>query len=235
MNEILRFLEAIEVWIYAILGLVGLFYLRKFLLALSEWRGAVFGLERDNAQHRLSEATSVLALMLLIGVGEFLLVSFVAPTFPGVNSLPTPTLDVLSTATATLAAGQGSSAEGTPAPTSVGTPVVAGDGCVAGQLNFTVPKPGDNVSGKVVLKGVITVPDFGYYKYEYTPVDQETWVTIAAGNNVTQTPEPDGSDLGEWDTSAITPGDYLLRLVVTDHQGTNLPACIIPIRIAPAQ
>src|SRR5512133_464921 len=119
MEEILRFLKTNEVWIYILLGLVGLWYLRKLLLALSEWRGALFGLEKDNAQRKLSEAMSVLILLALMGAGEFLLVSFVSPTFPGIAALPTPTLDILATPTVTLAPqgtlpGPGTS-EGTPA------------------------------------------------------------------------------------------------------------------------
>ncbi len=104
MNEIIRLLKTYEVWIYLLLGLVGLFYGRKFFVALQEWRGTIFGLERENASRRLSEATSVLVLVALMAAGEFLMVSFVSPIFPGVQVLSTPTLDILTTPTITLAA-----------------------------------------------------------------------------------------------------------------------------------
>ena len=45
-----------------------------------------------------------------------------------------------------------------------------------------------------------------------------------------RTPVPNNS-LGQWDTSILTPGDYQLRLVVTNTQGQSLPPCIIPLRI----
>ena len=39
MEELLRFLRAYEVWVYVILGVGGLLYLRKFGLAWQELRG----------------------------------------------------------------------------------------------------------------------------------------------------------------------------------------------------
>ncbi|NOH04264.1 MAG: hypothetical protein HND47_20955 [Chloroflexi bacterium] len=41
--------------------------------------------------------------------------------------------------------------------------------------------------------------------------------------------------LGRWDTTALTPGDYQLRLVVVDNQGTLLSPCIVPVRVVPLQ
>ena len=83
MEEALRFFRAFELWIYLLLGLGGLFYLRRFILAWQELRGAVFGLERESAQARLNQAASVLVLLLTMAVTEFFLVSFVAPSMPG--------------------------------------------------------------------------------------------------------------------------------------------------------
>jgi hypothetical protein len=40
--------------------------------------------------------------------------------------------------------------------------------------------------------------------------------------------------LGQWDTTSVPPGDYQLRLVVTDNQGQALPACVISVRVLPA-
>jgi hypothetical protein len=238
MNELLRFLKTYEVWIYILLGFVGLIYLRKLFLALEEWRGALFGLEKDNAQRRLSEAMSILILLALMGASEFFLVSFISPTFPGIAVLPTPTLDLLATPTVTLAAsGTGLSLVAAP----LSTPSVAGlnqtqapNGCKAGQIEFLFPdKPGAEIKGAVILKGTVNVPDFGFYKYEFTTPGNQSWTTIAAGNkNVTA---ENGGELGPWDTSQLTPGDYILRLVVTDHQGNQLPECQMPVRVsAPA-
>jgi hypothetical protein len=99
-------------------------------------------------------------------------------------------------------------------------------GCIPGELIITSPIPGEEVKGKVDIAGTVNIPDFGFYKYEVAPRGSETWATIAAD---TQTKRD--SSLGIWDTSALTPGDYQLRVVVTDNQGKSLPPCIIPIRV----
>jgi hypothetical protein len=241
MNELLRFLKTNEVWIYVLLGLVGLWYLRKLLVALAEWRGALFGLEKDNAQRQLSAAMSVLILLALMGASEFLLVSFISPTFPGIDLLPTPTLDLLATPTVTLSPALLSSEVGKPTenqstPTLSLTPVVtqtlAKSGCIPGQLEFIYPdKPGTELKGAVTLKGTVSVADFGYYKYEFAPPGSNNWTPIAAGQNVVNAST--GNELGPpWETSQMTPGDYLLRLVVTDHEGKSLPECEIQIRVS---
>jgi hypothetical protein len=249
MEEILRFLKTNEVWIYILLGVVGLWYLRKLLIALAEWRGALFGLEKDNAQRRLSEAMSVLILLALMGAGEFLLVSFISPTFPGISVLPTATLDILATPTvtlpppgATLPVGTGSpqdvalapAATATIAPASAATDNQSKSGCVKDQLEFLFPdKPGADLKGVVVLKGTVNVQDFGFYKYEFTTPGSNDWTTIAAGEQVVTAASNPPNQLGTWDTSQLTPGDYLLRLVVTDHEGNKLPDCQIAVHVSP--
>ena len=47
MEEAISFFRAFELWIYLLLGLGGLYYLRKFILAWQELQGASFGLERE--------------------------------------------------------------------------------------------------------------------------------------------------------------------------------------------
>jgi hypothetical protein len=74
--------------------------------------------------------------------------------------------------------------------------------------------------------GTANIPNFGFYKYEFAPIGSGIWGTIVAKN----IPIQDGN-LGSWDTSAIAAGDYQLRLVVSDNQGNDLPACVIPVRI----
>ncbi len=260
MAELLKYLTAYEVWIYIVLGAVGLIYLRKFVVALQEWQGAMFGLEKNIAQRKLSAALSLVILLLLLAGGEFAVVSFVAPSYASLAALPTPTLDLLLTPTVTVPgelAGQGT---GTGTPSATEAIVSSESHCQPGKLEFTYPKAGDELSttlGVIVLTGSVTIPEnFGYYKYEYARVDGQAspgaldWVTIQAsdakrcpgkecqtetqvsGKTETQVPN---NDLGPWDLSQLSPGDYLLRLVATDNEGTALPACQIQLRIsAPA-
>ena len=106
------------------------------------------------------------------------------------------------------------------------TPTIQAAGCIPGQIDITTPKPGDTLKGSIELVGTAAIPNFGFYKYEFAPLGSENWNAIVANNKVVQ----DGK-LVTWDTSAITPGDYQLRLVVSDNQGINFPVCIIPVRI----
>jgi hypothetical protein len=229
MNEIFRFLKANEVWIYVLLGLVGLISLRKFILALREWQGTIFGLERDNAQRRLNESASVLIILILIGAGEFLFNSFVFSTIPDVQVLATETLTVLTTPTVTLQVASGLkpteqlSVSFTQAP-AANLPT---NGCVTGKFEFTFPKPTDEVSGIVEIKGSVNLPNLGFYKYEYTQPGSKTWITIAAGNG-----NKVNEIIGNWDTSQLLPGDYLLHLVAFDNKGQQLPPCETLVKIA---
>ena len=78
MDYVIRFLAEFEVPIYLVLGIVALVYLRRVLAALEEKRGAIFGLEREAAQRKVVAATSVLILVGLLTVGEFIVATFLA-------------------------------------------------------------------------------------------------------------------------------------------------------------
>lgn len=225
MVEILGFLTRYEIWIYILAGGITIVYARKAILALEERRAAVFGLERDNANRQLTSAGSLMGLMLLLGLAEFVLVTFVSPFVPQAKPLATPTMDLLATPTITLPAGAAAIA-GTP-----GTPVPKkSNGCIPGQLEFTNVEPGQEFSGTIKLEGTTNVPGFGFYKYEYGQPGQENWVTIAAGNEIKTKAE-----IGTWNISQLPQGDYELRLVVVNQQNESLPACIVPIRIVPGK
>ena len=181
-----------------------------------------------------------MALLALIALAEFVLVTFVSPAIPGVLLLPTPTMRVLGTPGAgeETPIASGSNLGTLPA---AATLVSQPSSCIPGQLEFTEPPPGSQVKGKVTLKGTVRVVNFGFYKYEFAqPGSPPNWMTIQAGDfqrcstdeciNPAATDVP-SDQLGEWDTSSLVPGDYLLRLVVTDNQGQTMPACEISIRV----
>jgi hypothetical protein len=220
MGDLVRFFVDYEVWIYALLGLLGGIYIRKLLLNWQEWRSAIFGLEREGAQSRLLMAVTVLVLLLVTAGAEFFVVSFVAPAYPMTSMMPTPTIDLVATPTATLP-------PGTVAELVV--PTVSADisaGCVPDVLEWTSPVAGEQISGTIELKGTVNVLNLGFYKYEFTALGQENWQIIAAGN-VKKVNEL----LGVWNTGERAPGDYLLRLVVTDNENNALAPCIIPVQV----
>lgn len=228
MEEALGFFRAIEVWVYLFLGLVALYFIRKFLLAWQELRDAGFGLERENAQGRLNFAAIVLVLLLAMAISEFVMVSFIAPSMPGVEALPSPTLDLLATATTTLpASAPGALETMTPAATS-SLPDLAGqeNGCIPGQVEITSPQTGSEISGAVIITGTANIPNFGFYKLEMKRVEETSWLTILAGNEVAT-----NATLGSWNASLLSPGDHQLGLVLTDNQGQILPACIVQVRV----
>lgn len=226
MAEVFHFLETYETWIYIILGAGVLFYIRPLVMAYREWHASSFSMEREKAQRRFSFSLTLVGLLFFIGVIVFSLTSFVAPVFPHEQVLLTPTLDILATPTATLAAVNGTpAADTTPVVQVTSTP--RSDGCVTGQVEWTFPKSGEEIGGSVELKGTVKVTNLGFYKYEYSQPGVENWITIAAGNEAKED-QPLG---GVWNTAQLIPGDYLLRLLVTDNNNQAFPACVISIRV----
>lgn len=225
MADLLKFLDTYEVLIYLVLAIGGMLSFRWAYRSWREWRIAVYSLEREFSFRRLARSALISFMIVFFFCSEFLVASFVIPGLPADFFLSTPTLDLISTPTGTLSAdfltqfaNQGQRQK----------PGAAG--CTPGQIELTFPEPGDEIKGVIELTGTVNIPNFGFYKYEVAPNGSDTWATIAAGRTVVV----DGS-LGRWDTTALTPGDYQLRLVVIDNQGTGLPACVVPVQVIPNQ
>lgn len=228
MSELYRFLATYEGLIYILLALGGLFAFRWLWKSWREWRDSVFGLEREFALRRMSQATAVSLLILALFFGELFLASFVAPALPSTDLLATPTMDILNQA-------QGSLSGNPPAALAsvtqtANTSADSTNGCVPEKIFLTSPEPGDDVSGTVKLIGTVNVENFGFYKYEVSPQGADTWATISAGTD----PVKNG-EVGLWDTSSLTPGDYQLRLLVTDNQGQAYPPCVISVQVSAPQ
>ncbi|MFL7813968.1 MAG: hypothetical protein ACK2TT_06155 [Anaerolineales bacterium] len=225
MNEILLFLKDLEYLVYIILGALAVWQLRNFILAWDELRSAAFGLEMESAQTRLNRAAALLVVLLFLGTAEFGLVTFIIPAMPDLNPLPTPTIDLLATPTATLAlepTEAGESLQQTPIP---GTAVVQA-GCIPDEVFISYPQANDVVSGVVEIQGSANIADFGFYKFEISAANAENWLTIQAGD------EPTVDDnLGFWDTTQLEPGNYSLRLVVVDNQGLQRDPCAVDITV----
>jgi hypothetical protein len=220
MAAILRFFIRFAPLIYLLLTLGLLIGVRRLIQARGDLHEAVYGLERELAHRRIYQAITALVLVGLLGLAQVVLVAFLAPNVPALSLLSTPTLNLLAVPTTTQSVALPGA--GTPEATAV----VLTSGCIPGQISITAPKPGDQLRGKINLEGTADVPNFGFYKYEFSPLGANQWSTIEASRK----PIRDG-ELGTWDASTITPGDYELRLVVTDNQGNPLPACVVPIRI----
>jgi hypothetical protein len=223
MAAVLYFFFRLAPLIFLLLALGVLFGVQRIVKARQEMRTSVYGLEREVAHRHMNQAVSALLLAVLLIFAEFVLVVFLVPNIPAISQLATPTLNPLLTPSGTLPL---EFMETLGVVTPVNTSAPQSTGCIPGQINITNPKPGDQIQGSITLQGSATIPNFGFYKYEFAPLGSDSWAAILASRK----PVPEG-DLGNWDTSAIATGDYQLRLVVTDNQGNELPACVVPVRI----
>ena len=230
MEEVLRFLKTYDLWIYLLLGGAALLALRKLIISWQEWRASVFGLEKESAQRKIAAALSVFILLGLFGTAEFVMTSIIYPDFPNTQTLATPTLELLVTPTTTLSplVAVTSTPQGGIPTVEVGS----NEGCVAGQIDWSYPEGGDTLRGEVILSGTVSVPNLGFYKYEYSQSGSGLWVPIAAGDQTIIDQPLGGDGSGQWDTTQLVPGDYLLRLVVTDNVNNVFPACVVAVRIA---
>lgn len=227
MNEILRYLKDLEFLIYIILGTFTVWQLRKFYLAWEELRASAFGLEKESAQARLNRSAALLVVLLFLATAEFGLVSFIIPAIPGVEPLPTATLDLLATPTITLAVEPvptSSDGQETPLP---GTEIIQ-IGCIPDEVMITFPENNSTVRDIIEVEGTVNITDFGFYKFEISQADSDTWLTIQAGDS-----PKDDEMLGFWDTTQLEPGNYYLRLVVIDNQGIQREPCAVYVYIEP--
>jgi hypothetical protein len=225
MPAIYRFLGTHEVLIYILLSIGALFGLRWLWRSWNEWRHAAYSLEREFALRRIGQSMASLGLVLFLFFAEFIVASFVFPSLPAYLFVPTATPDLFATPTGTISAELATAIALTPRPTAEAG---AGDGCVPDRVSLSAPRSGQEVRGTVEIRGTVNIPDLGFYKYEVAAVGSDIWATVAAA----RTTVTDGP-LGQWDTRSLSPGDYRIRLVVSDNQGQPLPACIITVRVSP--
>jgi hypothetical protein len=219
MRALLEFLNDYEVFLYILVGLISMIYIRRFLSAWREARLAIFGLEREMAGQRMRSNASVLVALVLLMIFVFISTTFVRPMLPAVVVMATPTMELPTAQPIALNLGVG--AEVTPT-----MEVVGSQNCVAGQIELSEPQNGKEVTGVITLKEVINVQDFGFFKYEYSQPGGTTWMIIAANGTI----DTEGT-LGLWDTSLLTPGDYLLRLVVTDNRSNVIGVCVVGVTV----
>jgi hypothetical protein len=216
MNSFYRLLAAYEPLIYIALALWGLFVARSMIRRWLEWRNAVYSLEREFALRYLVRSTVYGLLVLGLVFSEFFIATFIVPSLPASDVLPTPTLSLLVTPANTLAPG---------APVAQSAPSGM-SGCDPQQIMLTAPEPGAVVSGIVKLTGTASIPNFGFYKYESSAMGTNVWVTISAGDKPKKS-----DDLGDWDTTTLPNGDYFLQLVLIDNAGKTLEPCVIAVRV----
>jgi hypothetical protein len=130
-----------------------------------------------------------------------------------------------------LVAGAASAQEATPTPTLTGTAtVIAGTPSASAgpALSIRSPAAGQAVQGAVPIEGNSSLPDFvsAELAFAYTNDPTGTWFLIAEANQ----PVQDGV-LAQWETGAITDGDYDLRLRVTLADGSQVETFVPGLRV----
>jgi len=224
MAAILHFFTSYAILIYLLLAIGLMFAIRSLVRARREMGESLYGLERETAHRHTSLALAALSLIIFLTIAEIVLTIFLAPNLPAISMLVTPTMNPLITPQNTIPP-ELLATLGVFTPEA--TPTSQTTGCIPGQIMLTTPKPGDVIKSQVILVGTANIPNFGFYKYEFATIGTDVWFTIQANREVKQ----DG-ELGRWDTSEVSPGDYNLRLVVTNNQGDALPPCVVPVRVA---
>lgn len=224
MDAILRFLTQYEILFYILLGAVILVYVRKVYLAWRDWSMALFGLEKELAQRKINAGLSLVLFSTLLIIGLFVINTFVTPSVPGVFQVATPTVDLTEQPTLVI---ETPTIEATTQGLIPTLSAFLNKGCVPGQVNWSYPLDGDGVSGQVELSGTVNITNLGYFKIEYSPIDQDNWIPILAGREVV-----DHAPFGSlWNSADLTPGDYKIRIVVFTNQQEKLPECEIKILV----
>jgi len=223
MDIVIKFLVEYETWIYVLAAIATIIFFRNLIVGWKGLQSSIFGLERETAQRKFNSSLSALILTGIIVTAEFIIVSVVTIKYPSLVVLATPTLELQSTSTPELVSIPGMPEVNEESQQMTGS----AEGCIQGKIEWMNPLPGETVKEKVELKGTVNVTDLGFYKYEFKAADDLDWTTIAGGS----LPVIEGALGGLWQTDTLTPGEYLLRLVVLDNNNNPFPPCVIPITI----
>lgn len=220
MQALFRFIENYQILFYLLAAMAGLYSLRRLSQVWREWRAAYFGLEREVSLRKLAQAVAFLVAALIFACGVAFISVFVVPGLPA--SARVSEADLLA-ASASPLTGAASLDISTPAAPSADRD---SQGCVARQLEIASPEPGAEIGGPLKLIGTVDLPNLGFYKYEVARQGSDLWSTIAAGNQAVVNDE-----LGNFNPTVLTPGDYSLRIVALDNAAQVIGICVIPIRI----
>ncbi len=236
MTILVKLVADYAIWLYVLLALVALLFLRAYVVARRERDNSIFTMERESAAGRMAQATMGLLVTLIAIAGVVYTAKILVEEVPLPEVIPTPTVlialppsptppPLLPTPTVT----------GTPRPrptlapqeTETPTPELSSatpPDCPNPGVRLSQPGSGAAVSGVIQIVGSATLSDFGYYKFEFRGNDFSDWTFIQRFE------EPiSGGILGAWDTNSVTSGEYEFRLVVVDQTGNYPSPC--PVRL----
>lgn len=246
MERVLDFIATYQWWIFGILGLILLFYLRRALLARRAGARSIFKLEQEQARSRYSRSVIISAVVVVLMAAVFVLSN---PVIPVAAPTPQPTLVTVTdgplaastltptpppatmtpTATATRVRPTQQKPP-TPTPEVVGTPTPAVRPAACPNPNVRITSPGVNqvIQGNFPVRGTATHASFQYYKLEVGPGNNPREWTVVG--QLHQAPV-NGGVLETFNSGAYAPGTYTLRLVVVDQTGNYPEPCRVTVTV----
>lgn len=232
-------------WIYLALLALGAWQLFLLWRVRRRLQYTAFNIEREKFLARRSRILIGLFLCATLLGLALLSNAFIAPNLThlfGVPptaspAVPSPTPGPSVTPQLVLPGLESPTPEVASGPTPSRTPVPpGGSGCQFPGATITSPIPGAILAGRVEVRGTANIDNFAFYTVDVSTLG-ENWLTVItsqpedpAAPGSPMKPVVDGV-LGEWDTSLMEPGDYALKLTVSDSAGNHPVPCTIPITI----
>jgi hypothetical protein len=238
MTILVKLIDDYSFWLYVLLGLAALLFLRAHLVARRERDNAIFALERESASGRMAQTIIGFLITLILIGGVFytsetlveeiplpeitptpttLIVLPPSPTPPPL--LPTPTPTDTPRPRPTLPSVETT----TPTPeASVGVPA----NCPNLGVRISEPGTGAAVTGVIQIIGSASISDFWYYKFEFRGNGFGDWTFIQRFDTPIS-----GGILGAWDTRSVPSGDYEFRLVVVEKTGNYPEPCTVLLSV----
>jgi hypothetical protein len=247
MERVLQLLAEYQWWLYGLLLVFLLFYLRRAIVARRASLRSIFTLEQEQTHARYGHSVMLAALLMFLMAAVFGLTRVVLPALtatpepaptPTTGPLLAPTLTatpppptITPTPTATLERPT-LPARPSPSPEVVQTPApqVRPPACPDPNVRITSPGVGQVVQGNVAVRGTASIDNFQYYKVEVGPgasPRDDQWTVVG---DLQRSPVSGGL-LATFHAGAYQPGIYTLRLVVVDVTGNYPPPCSVTISV----
>ena len=244
MSVLVRLVADYALWIYAMCGMIALWYLREAFLLRRERRQAMYTLEREATQDRVRNIFGI-AFVLLAVMG---LIYYISNYL--VEAVPTLTIEeeikaLTPSAGLLLPTPTPTPEPPTPTPTTTPTPrprptkrpmesptlelpTVQPAICPDPRSSLTLPGVNAVLRDAVQVIGSAYSEGFSYYKLEFgVGVSPTAWNFIMQGD----APVHDGA-LGMWNVTDLAPGVYTLQLKVVDHTGNWIdPPCQVQVTV----
>jgi hypothetical protein len=238
MTILVKLIADYAIWLYLLLGLVALLFLRAYLVARRERDNSIFALERESAAGRMAQTSIGFLVTIIVIGGVFYTSQTLVDEIPLPEVTPTPTaLIVLPPSPTPPPLLPTPTPTGTPRPRptllpletitptleiAVGVPA----NCLNPGVRISEPGTGATVSGVIQIIGSASIPEFSYYKFEFQGNGFGDWTFIQRFDN-----SINGGILGAWDTRSVPSGDYEFRLIVVDKTGNYPEPCTVLLSV----